>query len=233
MTARHAAAAPKAAAFPHSLRIATAVAVIGISAAACGTQVATGQRLPPKLRLSGIPMASSPGSQQPGAPGSGVQPGGPVSPGPSGWVRVEVRGGLPASGPSAGVVRQLPGGPAPRSEVLALAAALHLAASPQRSGSGWRVTGPGTLEVSGGPGLRWTYTARPTEPCGGPIMKYAAAQRHGPAPGPIELTAWMCPQAGPATGAAQGPATGTAWASGRGPGSGAGSLEPSDPWPVR
>lgn len=177
-----------------------AAAVIGVCAAACGTQVTTGQPSPPKLRLTGIPAASSPGPQQAGSPGPGVQPGGPASPGASGPARVELAGPLPASGPSHGTVWQLRGGPASRSEVRTLAAALHLTGAPHRSGSGWRVTGPGTLQVSDGPGLRWSYTGLPAQPCAGPIEKYATAERHGPAPGRIELTALACPQAGPSRG---------------------------------
>ena len=138
-----------------------------------------------------MPAAAPPGPAQAGATGGGVRQGSdPAS--AAGPAHVEVAGRLPATGPSRDAVRQLPGGPAAGGEVRALAAALHLTGSPQRAGTGWRVTGPGTLQVSGGPGLRWSYRGAPGQPCGGPLEGYAAPGRHGPAP--IALTALTCPQ---------------------------------------
>ncbi len=60
--------------------------------------------------------------------------------------------------------------------VRALAAALHLAGSPQRVPGGWRVTGTGTLQVMNGPGLRWTYAGASAVPrCGGAILQVPRA----------------------------------------------------------
>ena len=95
----------------------------------------------------------------------------PAPPGVPGWAQVKLTGRLPSGGPARGAVQTLPGGEAPEATVRALASALHLTGAPQRVTGGWRVTGPGTLQVTDGPGLRWTYLGVPVIAQCGPIVR--------------------------------------------------------------
>ena len=157
---------------PSRLAIATAAAaLLGLGAAGCGSQVGTasGQSAPQKLRLANTATP---------APGASVNPGGPMlivpfpaPPGVPGWAQVKLTGRLPSGGPARGAVRTLPGGEAPEATVRALASALHLTGAPQRVTGGWRVTGLGTLQVTDGPGLRWTYLGVPVVTQCGPIVR--------------------------------------------------------------
>ncbi len=152
-----------------------ATALFGLGAAGCGSQAgaAAGQGPPQKLRLANSATATAaPGGT--GAPSSAppiIMPL-PAPPAVPGWAQIKLTGRLPASGPASGAIRRLPGGAAPESAVRALAGALHLSGSPQRVTGGWRVTGPGTLQVTDGPGMRWRYLGVPVIPsCGGPILR--------------------------------------------------------------
>jgi hypothetical protein len=154
---------------PSRLAIVTAAAaLLGLGATACGSQIGTAasQPTPQKLHLA---TSASPGATP--APGNAtpVLPS-PVPPGVPGWAQVKLTGRLPSHGPTRGTVHSLPGGEAPAATVRALAGALHLTGAPQRVAGGWRVTGPGTLQVSDGPGLRWTYLGGPAIPWCGPVL---------------------------------------------------------------
>ena len=157
---------------PSRFAIATATAALFcIGAAGCGSQVGTtaGQAAPQKLHLASsatpTPGTATPSSAPPITPL-------PVSPGVPSWARVTLTGRLPSSGPASGAVHTLPGGEASEATVRALASALHISGAPQRVTGGWRVTGPGTLQVTDGPGLRWTYLAGLVmPPCPGPILR--------------------------------------------------------------
>jgi hypothetical protein len=160
---------------PSRLAIVTAAAaLLGLGAAACGSQAGTaaGQPTPPKLDLA---TSASPGV--PPRPGiaTPIVPS-PLPPSVPWWARVELTGRLPSSGPATGTVHTLPGGEVPEATVRTLASALHLTGAPQRATGGWRVTGPGTLQVSDGPGLRWTYAGAPVILwCGPPVQRPPAA----------------------------------------------------------
>ena len=147
--------------------VAAAAALLGLGATACGSQLGTAasQPTPQKLHLA---TSASPGATP--TPGSAMSI---LSPAPLGvpvWAQVKLTGRLPSSGPASGTVHTLPGGQAPAAAVRALAAALHLSGAPQRVTGGWRVTGPGTLQVTDGPGLRWTYLGAPPIPWCGPVL---------------------------------------------------------------
>ena len=149
---------------PSRLTTAAAAVVFAAGVAGCGSvsSAGAGQPAPQKLRLA-TSAAPSPGpsGNATGPPGMAL----PVTPGVPGWAQVELTGALPTTGPGKGAVRSLSGGQAPAATVRALAAALHLSGSPRRVTGGWRSTGPGTLQVFDGPGLRWTYL-------GGPIVHW-------------------------------------------------------------
>ncbi len=153
---------------PSRLAITAAAAgLLGLGATACGSHIGTaaGQPAPQKLHLT--TSASPPVTPAPGTATSILPP--PAPPGVPGWAQVELTGRLPSSGPTSGSVYGLPGGEAPRATVRGLASALHLSGAPHRVTGGWRVTGPGTLQVTDGPGLRWTYLGAPLISLCGPV----------------------------------------------------------------
>ncbi len=156
---------------PSRLAVATATAtLIGLGAAGCGSQAGGAAGSPPqKLHLASSatpsPATGAPNIPQPIMPS-------PAPPGVPGWAQVKLTGRLPATGPTSGAVHALPGGEVPEATVRALAGALHLSGSPRRTTGGWRVTGPGILQVSDAAGLRWTYIGGPAIPwCNGPIRQ--------------------------------------------------------------
>jgi hypothetical protein len=79
-----------------------------------------------------------------------------ASPSPSTTPRAVLIGPLP-EGPSHATAWTLPAKPADSVSVARLARALGISGTPQPQGSGWEASGPGTLQVSGEPGLRWSF----------------------------------------------------------------------------
>ncbi len=155
---------------PARLAIATAAAALfALGAAGCGSQAGAPAGQPPKLSLASS-ASPTPGPTAPQGSSPLLTPS-PAPPGVPSSAQVELTGRLPATGPASGVLRALPGNKAAQQRVRALAAALRMSGSPQRVTSGWRVTGLGTLQVTDGPGLRWTYVGAPGLPsCGGPAL---------------------------------------------------------------
>jgi hypothetical protein len=157
---------------PSRLAVVTAAAaLLGLGATACGAQIGTtaGQPALQKLHLTTSPsrgVTPTPGTATSTLPS-------PAPPGVPRWAQVELTGRLPSGGPASGSVHTLPGGEAPEATVRALASALRLTGAPQRVTGGWRVTGPGTLQVIDGPGLRWTYLGAPLTSWCGPVLRRA------------------------------------------------------------
>jgi hypothetical protein len=203
---------------PSRLAIVTAAAaLLGLGATACGSQIGTAasQPTPQKLHLA---TSASPGATPTPGHATSILPS-PAPPGVPGWAQVTLTGRLPSSGPARGTVHTLPGGEAPEATVRALAGALHLTGSPQRVTGGWRVTGPGTLQVTDGPGLRWTYLGAPAIPWCGPVR-----------PGP-QLTPGAPNTAGSGAGTGSNPRAAVPAAIGRSCPMKPGQLEPYDPVP--
>ncbi len=161
-------------------RFATAVAAFlfagGVAGCGSVSSTAAGQPAPQKLHLS---TSAAPAAGASGNPSALPRMALPVPPGVPGWAQVELTGRLPATGPARGAVRSVSGGQAAPATVRALAIALHISGSPRRVSGGWRATGPGTLQVADGPGLRWTYLGEPIVPqCYGPPIRTSGLTSH-------------------------------------------------------
>ncbi|MCW2883468.1 MAG: hypothetical protein JWL58_330 [Streptosporangiaceae bacterium] len=119
----------------------------------------------------------------------------PSPPAPPGTKQRAVLSGPLPAGPARATAWTLPAGPADSASVLRLARALGISGTPRRRGSGWEVSGPGTLQVTGEPGLRWSFFFVKGAPTGAPPDEPAAlataarlARASGTRTGPFTAT---------------------------------------------